>query len=204
MEETKQALNHDDNSSNVVQNDLKTFVLKRFMRHYKDLFPLSENRLTPLEKNKAGILFKNKDLSLANFSGKTMTMVNKSSSVKSHFAFLLTKLPYLSEATFLTLSDILDMQFNNHPRYSSIRDVRTPIVLIYIESITNRLKDEYLLKAVEHWCMNGMTVWIYFKGQTPEWTTNFPKTIEFTKSHRFSSADLNQKTADIEKQCERT
>lgn len=172
--------------------------LKRFMRHYLDLFPLTENRLTPTDIKKISLLLKGKDLSLNSFSGKVLTIVSKSSSVKSHFVFLLTKLPYLSEAKFLTLSDILDMQFNNHPKYSSIRDVRTPIVLIYIESITNRLKDEYLLKAVEYWCMNGMTVWIYFKGQVPEWTSNFPKTIEFAKSHRYSSADLNKKTSELE------
>lgn len=188
MEETKTVVNQDKEYLNSIQKENN---LKRFMRHYLDLFPLTETRLTPSEIRKANSVFKDKDLSLVNLSGKTVTLVNKSSSVKSYFAFLLTKLPYLSEAKFLTLSDILDMQFNNHPKYSSIRDIRTPIVLVYIESITNRLKDEYLLKAVEYWCMKGLTVWIYFKGQKSEWLVNFPKTIEFAKTHRFSSADLN-------------
>ena len=195
MEETKQESLHQEDG---IQNTQKENNLKRFMRHYLDLFPLSENRLTPTEIKKASVLFKDKKLSLSNFSGKTITIVNKSSSVKSHFALLLTQLPFLSEARFLTLSDILDMQFNNHPRYSSIRDIKVPIVLVYIESITNRLKDEYLLKAVEYWCMNGSTVWIYFKGQVPEWVSNFPKTVEFAKTHKFASVDLNKKMSELE------
>ena len=194
MEDVKQTngLEKPETSCNVAEQQANS--LKRFMRHYLDLFPLTE-KLSTADIKKASAVLKNKDLSMDNMSGKILTIVCKATSVKSYFAFLLTKLPYLSEAKFLTLTDILDMQFNNHPVYSSIRDVRTPIILIYIESITNRLKDEYLLKAVEFWCMKGQTVWIYFKGQVSEWTVGFPKTVEFAKLHRFSSCDLNQKSA---------
>lgn len=191
MDDEKQAL--EINASNGIKKEdvCNKSSLKRFVRHYLDLFPLTENKLTQTETKKVFNILKNKDLSYERISGRILTIVNRSSSVKSHFVFLLTKLPYLSEAKFLTLTDILDMQFNNHPVYSSIRDINTPIVLIYIESITNRLKDEYLLKAVEYWCMKGLSVWIYFKGTAPEWTASFPKTVEFAKIHRFVSADLN-------------
>ena len=185
-----------NNAVSYAKTEQQKNSLKRFMRHYLDLFPLSDNKLTTMEIKRANNVLKNKDLSIANMSGKIMTLVCKSTSVKSYFAYLLTKLPYLSEAKFLTLTDILDMQFNNHPIYSSIRDVRTPIILVYIESITNRLKDEYLLKAIEYWCMKGSTIWIYFKGQVPEWVASFPKTVEFAKMHRFTSSDLNPKSSD--------
>lgn len=169
--------------------------IKRFMRHYLTLFPLND-KLTPLEIKRLSYVLKGKTVSLDEMSGKVLTLVSKSTSVKSHFVFLLTKLPFLSEGTFLSLTDIIDTQFGTHPCYKSVRDITTPIIMIYVDSLTNKLKDEYLSNAIEYWCMNNKCVWVYFKGFAPEWITSFPKTVEYAKQHRFTSMDLNVKITD--------
>ena len=175
-----------------LKEEQKSNNLKRFMRHYLSLFPLTE-KLTPLETKRVAYVFKGKDLNLSDLLGKTLTLVCKSSSVKAHFAYLLTKLPFLSEGRFLTLTDIIDIQFATHPMFKSIREITSPIIMVYVDPITNKLKDEYLSNAVEFWCMNNRAVWIYFKGQAAEWCASFPKTVEYAKQHRFTSLDLNAK-----------
>lgn len=180
-------------NNNSVSDEKQTNCLKRFMRHYLDLFPITEQKLTEVEIKFFNQVFLNRDLSITKFSGKVLTIVNKNASSKSYFALLLTKLPYLSEAKFLTLADILDIQFSNHPQYATIRDIRTPFILIYIESITNRLKDEYLLKAIQYWCMKGRSVWLFYCGTMQKWINEFPKTVEFAKMNRFCSIDINEK-----------
>ena len=189
MEKNKGVQNEENDSLK------KSNTIKKFMRHYLDLFPLAEPKLTQLEMKKALSVLKGKDLSFNNFQGKVLTLVSKSSSVKSFFVYLLMNLPFLSEARFLSLSEILEMQFSIEADKKTIRDIYAPFILIYIDSVTNKLKDEYLLKAVEYWCRKGGCVWIYFKGLSTEWVAGFPRTVEFAKTHRFSSLDLNNPKA---------
>lgn len=163
----------------------------KFVGHYHDLFPITGSELKAKEINFIDKAFLNKDLSSSAMSGKVMTIVSKNDSVKSCFVHLLKKLPSLSTARYISLYDIIDIQFGKHPKYTSIRDIHAPIILIYVENVTNRLKDEYLLRAVDYWCKKGFTVWIYFKGMTVEWTTHFEKTKNFAVSNRFLSLDMN-------------
>lgn len=169
---------------------------KKFVGHYLELFPITGSALTANEIKKIDKLFDWKNLTFDDMRGKVMTLVGKNDSVKSCFIYILKKLPFLSSARYVSLYDILDIQFGKHPKYTSIREVRAPIILIYVENVTNRLKDEYLLRAIDFWCKKGSTVWIYFKGASRiEWTSNFQKTIEFAISNRLASQDLIATTA---------
>ena len=164
---------------------------KKFVGHYLELFPITGSELTANEIKKIDKLLDWKNLTFDDMRGKVMTLVGKNDAVKSCFVYILKKLPFLSSARYVSLYDILDIQFGKHPKYTSIREVRAPIILIYVENVTNRLKDEYLLRAIDFWCKKGSTVWIYFKGLSSiEWTTNFPKTRDFAVSNRLTSQDL--------------
>jgi hypothetical protein len=164
---------------------------KKFVGHYLELFPITGSELTANEIKKIEKLLDWKNLTFDDMRGKVMTLVGKNDAVKSCFVYILKKLPFLSSARYVSLYDILDIQFGKHPKYTSIREVRAPIILIYVENVTNRLKDEYLLRAIDFWCKKGSTVWIYFKGlSSVEWTSNFPKTREFAVSNRLTSQDL--------------
>lgn len=171
---------------------------KKFVGHYLELFPITGSELTANEIKKIEKLLDWKNLTFDDMRGKVMTLVGKNDAVKSCFVYILKKLPFLSSARYVSLYDILDIQFGKHPKYTSIREVRAPIILIYVENVTNRLKDEYLLRAIDFWCKKGSTVWIYFKGlSSVEWTSNFPKTREFAVSNRLTSLDLIATTASV-------
>lgn len=164
---------------------------KKFVGHYLELFPITGSDLTTNEVKKIEKLLDWKNITFDDMRGKVMTLVGKNDAVKSCFVYILKRLPFLSSARYVSLYDILDIQFGKHPKYTSIREVRAPIILIYVENVTNRLKDEYLLRAIDFWCKKGSTVWIYFKGlSSVEWTSNFPKTREFAVSNRLTSQDL--------------
>jgi hypothetical protein len=163
----------------------------KFVGHYLELFPITGSNLLARETKQIEKNLSWKDLTFESMRGKVMTLVGKNDAVKSCFFYILKKLPFLSTARYISLFDILDVQFGKHPKYTSIRDIRAPIILIYVENVTNRLKDEYLLRAVDFWCKKGSTVWIYFKGCSAEWVTHFAKTKDFAMSNKFISIDLN-------------
>lgn len=163
----------------------------KFVGHYLELFPITGSNLLAREVKQIEKNLSWKELTFESMSGKVMTLVGKNDAVKSCFFYILKKLPFLSNARYISLYDILDVQFGKHPKYTSIRDIRAPIILIYVENVTNRLKDEYLLRAVDFWCKKGSTVWIYFKGASAEWVTHFTKTKDFAMSNKFISIDLN-------------
>ena len=173
-------------------SDEKQKTNNKFVGHYIELFPITGIPLEPkdircLKKN----LFK-KDFNLSSMLGKVTTIVCKKDSVKYCFYYMLKFIPEISRAKYVSIYDIIDVQFGKHHKYTSVRDICAPIILIYVENVTNRLKDEYLLRSIDYWCKKGYAVWVYFKGMAAEWVSHFEKTKNFAMSNKFASVDLNK------------
>lgn len=172
-------------------SDEQQKTINKFVGHYIELFPITG---TPLDIKEIRMLKKailKKDFNINNMFGKVTTIVCKKDSAKYCFYHMLKFLPELSSAKYVSIYDILDIQFGKHPKYTSVRDICAPIILIYVEDVTNRLKDEYLLRSIDYWCKKGYAVWIYFKGIPGMWQQSFNKTKDFALSNRYTSMDMN-------------
>lgn len=181
-----------ENEKNEILNNI---AYARFVRTYMNLFPITGDTLTNIDQYCLLKCFYNKEND--NLINNFRLIFSTRDIMKSSFIFMLSKLSRLIDIKYITLSDILDIQFDKSNIAKNIKDIRAPLILVYIDNVTNKLKSEYFIRALEFWTRCGSSVWMFYKGKKfrflSEYSGENSTITEFLKSKNCGFLELELK-----------
>lgn len=174
---------------------LNNIAYARFVRTYMNLFPITGDPLTNIDQYCLLKCFYNKEND--NLVNNFRLIFSTRDIMKSSFIFMLSKLSRLVDIKYITLSDILDIQFDKSNIARNIKEIRAPLILVYIDNVTNKLKSEYFIRALEFWTRCGSSVWMFYKGKRfrflSEYSGESSTITEFLKTKNCGFLELELK-----------